>query len=206
MFTGIIQGSFSVSELEKKVGQTIFAVSLSTELLLGLKLGASVCVNGVCLTVSRINGNNVYFDVIAETLNVTTLKFLKLNDKLNIERSLKFGDELGGHIVSGHVDTTVKIINIQQPKNNYILTLQANSQFMEYLLPKGYVGLHGASLTIIAPDLINNTFQVSLIPETLRLTNLTGYQVGEELNLEIDRQTQAIVSTVKAYLGRIDQQ
>ncbi len=202
MFTGIIQGTFPVSELENKNGLTRFAVALTEELLLDLKIGASVSVNGVCLTVTQIEGHNVYFDIIAETLKVTTLKFLKLGVLVNIERSLKFGDELGGHLLSGHVDTTVIIIDLKQPENNYLLTLQVDAKFMEYILPKGYVGLHGASLTIVSPDSNQNSFQVSLIPETLRLTNLKNYLIGDELNLEIDRQTQTIVSTVKAYLDQ----
>ena len=178
MFTGIINNTYPVVWLERRTGLMSFAVELNAELTVGLVLGASVAIDGVCLTVSKITGQQIFFDVIEETLRVTTLGSLVVGSMVNVERSLKFGDELGGHLLSGHIDTTVKIVAIDRAENKLLLTLAArDSKWLEYIMPKGYVGLHGASLTVINPDSTQGTFQVSLIPETNRSLNLALFLI-----------------------------
>lgn len=201
MFTGIIQGSFIVKKLEKYENLLEIAISLPSELRKNLQIGASVSVDGVCLTVSDLIGDEVYFNIMQETLNVTTLGSLKINEDVNIERSLNFNSEIGGHLLSGHIDTTAKVLKIEEPANNYIITFSVDSKWMKYIFSKGYVGINGASLTIVNADKASNTFQVYLIPDTLRLTNLKYKKENDFVNLEIDRQTQVIVDTVERILA-----
>lgn len=200
MFTGIIQGSFAVKGLENKENFLEISISLPEDLRNNLQVGASVSVDGVCLTVSKILEDMVSFNVMQETLNVTTLGNLKIGDAVNIERSLNFSSEIGGHLLSGHIDTKAKIVNISEPANNYIIKFQLESKWMKYIFSKGYVGINGASLTIVNADKTNNTFQVYLIPDTLKLTNLKYKKENDFVNLEIDRQTQVIVETVERVL------
>lgn len=197
MYSGIIQGVFPVTSIDKKEDFLTLGIELDEALLKDLKIGASVAVNGVCLTVTKVQNQNVFFDLMQETLNLTTLDTLLVGEKVNIERSLKFGDEIGGHPLSGHIDTTANITELQKSANNHVITFQIVEKFMSYIFSKGFLGIHGVSLTVINADKKAGTFQVSLIPETLRLTNLGAKQVGDKVNIEIDRQTQVIVDTVR---------
>ena len=129
-------------------------------------------------------------------MKVTTFGDIKTNSVVNIERSMKLGDEIGGHMISGHVFDTVTITDIKEPKNNYILTLKCNSRLQKYIFSKGYISLNGISLTIGEVDKINNTFTVYLIPETLRLTNIIHKVVGDSINIEIETQTRNTVDTI----------
>ena len=162
----------------------------------GIKIGASVCIDGVCLTICNIDNDKLKFDIMMETLSVTTFDAIKEDDIVNIERSIKLGDEIGGHLLSGHVSSTVKISNIETPENNHILTFQTSSDVLKYIFPKGYVALNGVSLTIGKVDKIKKTFNVYLIPETLRLTNLQNKLVGNRINIEIETQTRNMVDTI----------
>lgn len=195
MFSGIVQGTFSVETVIEKRGLTAFSVTLSDELLDGLKMGASVSVDGVCLTVVKIVDKQVFFDVIEETLKRTTLNTLQSGRRVNIERSLRFGEEVGGHLMSGHVFGTAKISQIDQKDENYILHFQCPAEWMRYLFPKGYIALDGCSLTLVDVD-PKGSFTVHLIPETLRQTVFATKKVGDRVNLEFDAHTQAIVDTV----------
>lgn len=195
MFTGIVQGHYPVTRIEEKSGLRSFAVSLPFDLRAGLQHGASVAVGGVCLTVTRVDGEDVWFDAMLETLEKTTLGTLSLLDTVNVERSLKFGDELGGHLISGHVDATAEIV----VRDGERMTFRVDPALMPYILPKGFIALDGCSLTVVDPK--DDTFAVHFIPETLRLTTLGSRKAGERVNLEIDRQTQAIVETVRRHLA-----
>jgi len=196
VFTGIVEGTGIISKIIRKENLSSMIIQTSSEFNKGIQVGASVCVDGVCLTATKINLDSLEFDVIIETLNVTTFGDIRTNSVVNIERSMKLGDEIGGHIISGHVFDTVIIKEINKPKNNYILTLKCNSRLQKYIFSKGYISLNGISLTIGEVDKINNTFTVYLIPETLRLTNMLHKVVGDLINIEIETQTRNTVDTI----------
>jgi riboflavin synthase len=194
VFTGIVEGTGIISKINRKENLTTIIVKTPSNFSKGIQVGASVCVDGVCLTVTEINQDSLEFDLIMETLKVTTFGKIEEKSIVNIERSLKLGDEIGGHIISGHVFDTATIIEITEPENNYILTLSFNPDLQKYIFPKGYISLNGISLTI--GEVNENTFTVYLIPETLRLTNLMHKLVGDSINIEIETQTRNTVDTI----------
>ncbi len=196
VFTGIVEGTGLVTKVDSSKNLTKISIQMPIDFSNGIKIGASVCVDGVCLTVSSINGNELSFDVIIETLNVTTFNEIKVNDVVNVERSMKLGDEIGGHMLSGHVSTTASISEIDNPENNHIISFSTDSETIRYIFPKGYIALNGVSLTVGDVDKSNKTFNVFLIPETLRLTNLGSKTVGDKINLEIETQTRNMVDTI----------
>ncbi len=196
VFTGIVEGTGLVTKVDSSKNLTKIAIQMPVDFSNGIKIGASVCVDGVCLTVSSINENELSFDVIIETLNVTTFNEIKVNDVVNVERSMKLGDEIGGHMLSGHVSTTASISEIDNPENNHIISFSTDSETIRYIFPKGYIALNGVSLTVGDVDKSNKTFNVYLIPETLRLTNLGSKIAGDKINLEIETQTRNMVDTI----------
>ena len=200
MFTGIVQGMGQVVDVETAEGICRLTVDLGPHAE-GLQAGASVANNGTCLTVSGIDGSRVRFDVIAETMHLTNLGSLSAGDPVNIERSLRFGDELGGHVLSGHVSGTATVGEIIAEGDNRTMWFDVDASLMGYLLWKGWVALDGASLTISGVDRDGHRIAVSLIPETLERTTLGRVSVGDSVNLEIDAHTQAIVHTVKDLLS-----
>jgi riboflavin synthase len=200
MYSGITRGLFSVVEVEPRVGVTRFTVELSSELAAGLALGASVAIDGVCQTVVAFEGPRVSFEAIAETLTLTTLGALQVGRKVSVERSVKVGDELGGHDVFGHVVGTGRVLARGFVGEQLDLTLGVPAAWMKYILHKGFVALDGSSLTVgaVRPE---GSFDVHLIPETLRLTNFANRQVGDLVNVELDPRTVAIVDTVERVLA-----
>lgn len=190
MFSGIVQGLFRVVS----VNPSSLTISFSPQFCRGLVVGASVAVDGVCLTVVSLNQNEATFDIIAETIKRTTLGQLREGQTVGCERSLRYGDEVGGHLVSGHVFGMAAIREIKG--NEY--TLSCPKEWVQYLFPKGYVALDGASLTIVDVS-EEGFFSVQLILETLRMTSLGSKKAGDPVNLEIDSQTQAIVQTLSRY-------
>lgn len=200
MFTGIVHNHYPVTQITDSPGLRSFAVALPAELLEGLQIGASVSVAGVCLTVTRIDGDNVFFDAMSETLQKTTLGELRVGDTVNIQRSFRAMDEIGGHIVSGHVDNLASITEVQQNGGDQRAVFRVEPRFMEYILPKGFIALDGCSLTVV--DVGPDWFSVAFIPETLRRTTFGQKKAGDKVNVEIDRQTQMVVETVKKYMQR----
>ena len=196
VFTGIVEGTGLVTKVDSSKNLTKIAIQMPVDFSNGIKIGASVCVDGVCLTVSSINENELSFDIIIETLKVTTFNEIKVNDVVNVERSMKLGDEIGGHMLSGHVSTTASISEIDNPENNHIISFSTDSETIRYIFPKGYIALNGVSLTVGDVDKSNKTFNVYLIPETLRLTNLGSKIAGDKINLEIETQTRNMVDTI----------
>jgi len=196
VFTGIVEGTGTVSNVTKSENLTKISVKMPSKFSDDIKMGASVCIDGVCLTVSSINTDELGFDIIMETLNVTTFSNVNKGDIVNIERSMKLGDEIGGHLLSGHVSTTATISKLETPENNHIVTFSTDLETIKYIFPKGYIALNGVSLTVGEVDKINQTFNVYLIPETLRLTNLGEKGVGDKINLEIETQTRNMVDTI----------
>ena len=201
MFTGIVQGTAKIVSIEEKDLFRTHIAELPEELLPGLALGASVAHNGCCLTVTAIEGNRVSFDLIKETLRVTNLGDLQEGDVVNIERAAKFSDEIGGHLMSGHIMTTAEICKIIQSENNREVwfKIQDPAQ-MKYILHKGFVGIDGISLTV--GEVTKSNFCVYFIPETLERTTLGAKKLGHRVNIEIDPHTQAIVDTVERVLAQ----
>lgn len=202
MFTGIVQSALKIDSIEKKPGLWTLALSLPASMLSGLEIGASIALNGACLTVTQIipneNGAQVKFDVMMATLNLTNLNQLKENTLVNVERAARFGDDIGGHQLSGHVFTTVNVVDIERPENNCIIWFELTDAIKPYVFDKGYIGLNGCSLTIA--QVKDDRFCVYLIPETLNITTYKEVEVGTSINLEIDTQTQVIVDTVERML------
>ena len=193
MFTGIVQGLANVHSIEK--GEAVWTFAIDLPNTVGLERGASVAVNGVCLTATEMDGDRVWFDVINETLERTNLSSVQEGDDVNVERSLKMGDELGGHLLSGHIMGLGQLTQRTEVGEGVDFTVEAPASMMKYIHEKGYIGLNGASLTIGAVE--GNRFHIHLIPETLRLTTFGTLQEGEQVNIEIDAMTQTIVATVE---------
>jgi riboflavin synthase len=201
MYTGIVQTKLPVKTLEKKPGLARLTFEFTDNLMNDLAIGASVSVSGVCLTVAEIDGNNIVFDAMDETLDLTSLGKIEEGDVANIERSSKMGDEVGGHPMSGHIFGTAEIIGIEKPENNHVIALKVPPASMKYILHKGFIGLDGCSLTVVSPNKEEGTFSVHLIPETLRTTTFGEKKVGDLINLELDSQTQTVVDTVERMLA-----
>ena len=199
MFTGIVQGVCPVVSCEIHAGIARVAVDLD-DLARGLELGASIALNGACVTATEIDGSLVGFDLIKETIELSNLGELAAGTTVNIERSFRVGDEVGGHILSGHVAGVAVVTHIKSDGGHRLVTMAVPREWMAYLLLKGFVALNGVSLTIAEVDRSAATIAVSLIPETLARTTFSRVEVGDRINLEVDSQTQAIVDTVRAVL------
>ncbi|MDG2960356.1 riboflavin synthase subunit alpha [Bisgaard Taxon 10/6] len=199
MFTGIVQGTAQIQSIVEKANFRTHTVKMPQELLADLEIGASVANNGVCLTVTKIDGDSVSFDLMTETLRITNLGGLKPGDWVNIERAMKFGAEVGGHILSGHVYCTAKVAQRIPSENNLQIWFELPTpDVMKYILTKGFIAVDGISLTV--SEVKDNQFSVNLIPETVHRTLIAKREVGDLVNIEIDPQTQAIVDTVERYL------
>ena len=193
MFTGIVQGTGRIVEVIE--GDAIKSFKIEVPNTDSLVVGASISVDGVCLTATSIENKVVSFDVIQETLSRTTLGQLEVNEVVNIERSLKFGDEIGGHLLSGHIMATGIVHEISELGEGLNISILVPLSIEKYLLEKGYVAIDGISLTI--GEMNNSRFNLHIIPETIRQTTIASKQVGDAVNIEIDSTTQTIVSTVE---------
>jgi len=202
MFTGIVQGLARVAALDDRPGLRSFTLQFPPGFAAGLAIGASVAVDGVCLTVTSLEGEQAArFDVMQQTLNLTTLSALRDGATVNVERAAKEGAEIGGHELSGHVDFMATLAGIRRPENNHVLRFSVPARWMRYVFAKGYIAVNGASLTVAEADRSENWFEVWLIPETLRMTTFGEKTEGALVNIEIERTTQVIVDTVEARLG-----
>ncbi|WP_241648691.1 riboflavin synthase subunit alpha [Rosenbergiella collisarenosi] len=201
MFTGIVLGTAEIIEISEQPLFRTHKVKFPSAWLTDLEIGASVAHNGCCLTVTEIKGDSVSFDLIKETLRVTNLGGLAVGDRVNIERAARFSDEIGGHLMSGHIMTQATLCKIIQSEHNREVWFELNdASLMKYVLHKGFVGIDGCSLTI--GDVTDRRFCVHLIPETLERTLFAERKLGESVNIEIDTQTQAIVDTVERVLNQ----
>jgi riboflavin synthase len=202
MFTGIVQDVAVVEQLLDREGLRSFLLRFGSPAMTDrLAVGASVAVDGVCLTVTQVHdASSAWFDVMQQSLDLTTLSALSEGSRINVERAALANAEVGGHPLSGHVDAQVRLQQVSQPANNHVLRLAVPAPWMRYLFAKGYVAVNGASLTIAQAHREadgSGWFEVWLIPETLRMTTFADKRVGDALNLEIDRATQVIVDTVR---------
>ena len=200
MFTGIVQSQAEVISILTKNNAVRLKIALEHQYVEGLATGASVAINGVCLTAvefGALNGTQSFiaFDVIDETLRVSNLAEIELGSKVNVERSLKIGDEIGGHMLSGHVHTQASVINRIESADNCTLSFALAPKYQKYIFTKGFVSINGISLTLGAE--IDEHFSVHLIPETLARTNLQNVAIGDKVNIEFDQQTMTIVETIE---------
>ncbi|MBG6081125.1 riboflavin synthase [Rubrivivax gelatinosus] len=201
MFTGIVQGIATVATLADRPGLRSFTLRFPPGFADGLAIGASVAVDGVCLTVTELEGADAArFDVMQQSLSLTTLGTLAEGSRVNVERAARDGAEIGGHPLSGHVDFTATVAEVRQPENNHVLRIAVPAPWMRYVFPKGYIAINGASLTVAEADREAGWFEVWLIPETLRQTTFGEKAPGAALNVEIERATQVFVDTVRATL------
>lgn len=199
MFTGIVQGISTITSISDAEGLRTFTLKLPQGFSDGLNVGASVSVDGVCLTVTSIlSPTLVEFDVVLQSLSVTTLGGYVVGSTVNTERAAKDGAEIGGHPLPGHIDFAAQIDSVRTSQNNHVLRVQVPPDFRKYIFPKGYIAINGASLTISEVDRLAGWFEVWLIPETRRVTVFEQKQAGDWLNIEIERGTQVVVDTVRA--------
>ena len=200
MFTGIVQALCPITDVTP-VGSVIqLTVELNETTQHDVELGASIAINGCCLTVVEKQEREVKFEVVDASRHLTNLDELEIGTFVNVERALKFGDEIGGHVLSGHIASTVEVTRV-------VLSDDASCCFLvplewrKYLVPKGFIALNGASLTLAEFDRQSGKGKVNLIPETLARTNLGKVDVGSRLNMEVDATTQTIVDTVERVLA-----
>ena len=190
MFTGIVQEIGEIKECNKTSSGKTIEVLANNSFTENLKKGASVSVNGVCLTVVSSSNGYMIFDVIKETLRITNLDDIQVGNMVNLERSLRYGDEVGGHILSGHVSCKAKS-RLLQNDGEIELRIECPKEWLDFILLKGYVAINGASLTVAKKE--KNNFSVFLIPETLSATNLSELVEDSFLNIEVDQSTYSSV-------------
>ena len=193
MFTGIVAGTAAILRIDKGDGISTFTVDMR-DFVEGLETGASVSLDGVCMTVVNMDSGRVTFDAITETMERTTLSDRIEGDLLNVERSMRFGDELGGHILSGHVMGTAEIIESRIVGEGIDIRISIPEGCAPFILEKGFIAVDGMSLTVGKCD--DESFILHIIPETLRITTLDKKEVGDRVNVEIDSRTQAVVETI----------
>ncbi|MBN2588897.1 MAG: riboflavin synthase [Sedimentisphaerales bacterium] len=196
MFTGLIEKICSVKSIRCSNDSMSLSVNLG-DIARECRIGDSIAINGVCLTVSKINGEFAEFDVSGETLSKTSLKKLKISSKVNIERAMSPESRFGGHFVLGHVDGTAKIEKIEKKGKFSDIKFSADSELIDSMVEKGSVAIDGISLTIC--DLDKNSFHIAVIPQTLNNTTLGIAKTGELVNIETD----IIIKAVKKQLENI---
>jgi riboflavin synthase len=183
MFTGLVEEIGRVESVIKSAKSARITIKAKT-VLEGVKLGDSICTNGVCLTVTSFDSSRFSIDAMAETMRRSNLRNLSPGDEVNLERALSVGDRLGGHIVSGHIDGMGTIENYQQEDNAVWITVEASPEILRYIVQKGSVAIDGVSLTVAYVD--DSVFKVSIIPHTKDMTTLLRKKAGDEVNLECD--------------------
>ena len=186
MFTGIIEGLGNIVRFDKKTSNRS-AVKMKIKLgkiAKGLKIGDSVAINGVCLTAINISKDVAEFEMVGETIKKTNLGSLKSGNKVNIERSLKVGERLEGHFVLGHVDGVGVISKMEKQPNQIKIWTKVPKDLSKYIIKKGSNTVDGISLTVV--DVLKDQFSVSIIPHTMKITNLSYKKVGDKVNIETD--------------------
>jgi len=183
MFTGLVEELGIIRSVRKGANSALLVIE-AEKVLDDLKTGDSVAVNGVCLTVTTLEGKSFTADVMAETLVKSNLGELKPGDRVNLERALRLGDRLGGHLVSGHIDGVGTITNKERFDIATLVTISAPEEVMRYIIKKGSVAIDGTSLTVV--DFAGEKFTVSLIPHTAHATTLGHKNAGQTVNLEAD--------------------
>lgn len=198
MFTGIVQGTAKIANIADREGLRTFTLAFPDGFCKDLAIGASVSTDGVCLTVTEIlDANHATFDVMLQSLAITTLGSYQEGDRANVERAARDGAEIGGHPLSGHVDFTSEVVMVKSSDTNRLMRFSIPEAFRKYVFAKGYIAISGASLTVSEVNRAEGWFEVWLIPETRRMTVFEDKQVGDHVNIEIERSTQVVVDTVR---------
>lgn len=196
-----MQGIATIQRIQDAGGIRSFEIAFPAGFCADLQIGASVAIDGVCLTVTEVLANDcASFDVMLQSLKISTLARLNAGSHVNCERAAKDGAEIGGHPLSGHVDFCATLLEVQTFESNCCLKIGVEEQWMRYIFPKGYIALDGASLTVAEVNKTEGYFEVWLIPETRRMTVFGEKVAGDWINVEIERATQVVVDTVRATL------
>jgi riboflavin synthase len=183
MFTGIIKNKGKVVSIVKK--DKGYEVKINSNLVFSKKnIGTSISINGVCLTLTKFLNKNLFFFISYSTFQITNFKYLKKNSTVNLEKSLKFGDEIAGHFVQGHIDTVGKVISLKKLVKTWTILVKVEPKFSRLLVDKGSVTIDGISLTIVKS--LKNQFTLVVIPHTLELTNIISLKTGDVVNVEFD--------------------
>ncbi|SHG91882.1 riboflavin synthase [Tepidibacter thalassicus] len=183
MFTGLVEEIGTVESITKGFKSAKIIIK-AKKILYDVKLGDSISTNGVCLTVTEYDNDKFCVDVMAETMRKSNLKNLKRGSKVNLERALRVGDRLGGHIVSGHIDGIGIVTSLEKEENATWISISTSSDILKYIVYKGSITIDGVSLTVSYVD--DNIFKVSIIPHTKDETTLLTKNIGDEVNLECD--------------------
>ena len=184
MFTGIVLALGEIASVAGTNGDLTLGVRTASEELARARLGDSISVQGVCLTVTRLDGAIFYADVSRETLDKTTLNRIKVGDRVNLEPALRAGDPLGGHLVSGHVDAIGILVAAREDARSWRMEFEVPAELARFVAPKGSLCLDGVSLTV--NDVRGRRFDVNIIPHTFAVTSLGERKVGDPINVEID--------------------
>jgi len=183
MFTGIIKNKGKVVSIVKK--NKGYEVKINSNLVFSKKnIGTSISINGICLTLTKFLNKNLFFFISYSTFQITNFKYLKKNSTVNLEKSLKFGDEIAGHFVQGHIDTVGKVISLKKLAKTWTFLIKVDSKFSHLLVDKGSIAIDGISLTIVKS--FKNQFTLVVIPHTLKLTNIISLKTGDVVNVEFD--------------------
>ena len=200
MFSGIVQTVGKIESIKDKNHIKTIRIETHGDYLEDIAIGQSVSVDGVCLSLVKKNKEYCEFEAVEETINRTTLGSYKQGTKVNLEKSLKFGDTVGGHFVSGHIHTRGRIVEVELVGESKNILVEIEEKWIKYLTEKGYISVNGASITI--GKVSKNTFYVHLIPETLKTTNLDELIYDNYVNLEFDQATIAIVDTTERLINQ----
>ena len=200
MFSGIVQTVGKIESIKDKNNIKTIRIETHGDYLKDIAIGQSVSVDGVCLSLVKKNNEYCEFEAVEETINRTTLGSYKQGSKVNLEKSLKFGDTVGGHFVSGHIHTRGRIVEVELVGESKNILVEIEEKWIKYLTEKGYISVNGASITI--GKVSKNTFYIHLIPETLKTTNLDELIYDNYVNLEFDQATIAIVDTTERLINQ----
>lgn len=201
MYTGIVRAVVPVTRITQNAGFRSFELDFPPEQTTHLDIGASVSVEGVCLSVTAVNGTRVSFDAMDATLGRTNLGALSEGETVNIERSAKMTDENGGHVVSGHVSCAAELVEIHTDDDGALIRFRVAPEWGKYIFPRGFLAVNGCSLTVAEAE--GDLFTIYLIPETLRQTSFRRYVAGDRVNIEVEHQTMVTVDVIERTLENL---
>lgn len=194
MFTGIVEEVGTISQIKQQSDTTVMTINCQ-EILSDIHIGDSISVNGVCLTVTSFNAQSFTVDIVRGTSAITLFHTMKAGTQVNLERALLPTTRLGGHFVSGHIDTSVSVKRIQHNEKTYIIELELPPQFKNNVIPKGSIAVNGISLTIFE---LTNSITLNIIPETVRSTMLNTLKTGDKVHIEFDMLGKYILNQTKS--------
>ncbi|RAI79942.1 riboflavin synthase [Macrococcoides caseolyticum subsp. hominis] len=194
MFTGIVEEVGTISQIKQQSDTTVMTINCQ-EILSDIHIGDSISVNGACLTVTSFNAQSFTVDIVRGTSAITLFHTMKAGTQVNLERALLPTTRLGGHFVSGHIDTSVSVKRIQHNEKTYIIELELPPQFKNNVIPKGSIAVNGVSLTIFE---LTNSITLNIIPETVRSTMLNTLKTGDKVHIEFDMLGKYILNQTKS--------